>query len=102
MDVTPEALIAWSLEEETQGDLIGNLGKMVLGSGRKGKQNRQETKREPSFHSDSKPMNFPRPAPQPQKGKGRGFYEAQRGKSASAPNLSDTQPKINRFGGFGE
>jgi len=83
--------------------LIGNLGKMVLGSGRRGnKQSRQEPKREPSFRAESKPMNFTRPAPQPQKGKGRQFYEAQRGKSASAPNLSDTQPKINRFGGFGE
>ena len=94
MDVTPEALISWSLEDVTQGDLLGNLGKMVLGSGKR--------------HSKSKQVfqqNTPRPAPQkhqpnmsdlfspsdtPKKGIGRHVLEAQRqGKPHDKPNRFD-------------
>jgi hypothetical protein len=102
MDAVPEPLIAWGLYESKTGDLIGNLVKSIISAPEKMAQENksQQTNRQPSFQSESK--SYSRPVPQPQKGQGRGFYEAQRGRSASAPNLSDTNPKINRFNGFGE
>jgi hypothetical protein len=78
MDVTPEALIAWSLEDETQGDLLGNLGKMVLGGERRIKHGKMD-KREPSFRFEQPQV---RPASDfkfgqnpAKKGKVRSFYE---------------------------
>jgi len=100
VDGVPEPLIAWALGESLSGDFVGNVWntlKGLVGTVLDGNSEPLQ-KREPSFHSESQPVL----QNQSHKGKGRGFYEAQRGKSASAPNLSDTNPKINRFNGFGE
>lgn len=90
MDVTPEALIAWSLDEYTKGDMVGNIGKFFMGVGRKRKnpqnQNRpnpprgeQRPNREPSFESRSdRPVPMPPFHPAPKKGQGRAFLESQR------------------------
>lgn len=84
MDVTPEALIAWALEEETQGDLLGNIGKWIKGTGRyrsgnQGKQKHQYTYTpEQTHHPDThriKPVQQ-----QPKKGQGRAHWEEQRNK----------------------
>jgi hypothetical protein len=88
MDVTPEALIAWALEEETQGDLLGNVGKWFTGrSGgrrRRPNQSKQYTLVSEQKHQDTQPK-MPSFAPQGKHTQGQGskrreFLE-QRGKS---------------------
>lgn len=91
MDVTPEAIIAWALEEETQGDMLGNIGKWITGGGRrrfvKGKQF-QQTSKQPLYT----PTQDTQPKMQaPQRGKGREHWEREQKKE-----------KPNRFAGFGE
>lgn len=96
MDVTPEALISWSLEDVTNGDLIGNMGKLVLGNG---KRSKKMEKREPAFRSE---QNQPKPAfpvqNQPKRGQGRGFQESHR---VERGNYKSSD-KPNPFGKFGE
>lgn len=78
MDVTPEAIIAWALEEETQGDMLGNIGKWVTGGGRRrfGRNKQQTSNRYAStsddVHRDTQPFH-----PQGKKGQGRAALEAQ-------------------------
>jgi hypothetical protein len=88
MDVTPEALIAWALEEETQGDLLGNIGKWFTGrnGGRRKRpnQSKQYTFTPEQKHQDTQPR-IPSFAPQGKHTQGQGskrreFLE-QRGKS---------------------
>lgn len=90
MDVTPEALIAWSLDEFTKGDMVGNIGKMFMGVGRKSKKSSQnnrpqEQKREPSFEMKQNRPQFPVQS----KGGGkdrRMFLEGQRNHHDEKPN----------------
>ena len=97
MDVAPEAFIAWSLEDVTRGDLLGNLGKFVTGVG---KRSKRSEKRESAYRSDTEHLPEPKPFQryntekygQAKKGQGRHILEAQRNKSE----------KPNRFNGFGE
>jgi hypothetical protein len=90
MDVTPEALIAWALEEETQGDLIGNIGKWFTGrSGgrrRRHNQSKQYTFVQEQKIQDTQPK-MPTYAPQGTHTKGQGMkrreFLEQRGKKES-------------------
>ena len=47
MDIAPEAFIAWALDDSLQGDMIGNIMKIVTGTGnrRKGSKPNHETAR---------------------------------------------------------
>ncbi len=97
MDVTPEAFIAWSLDDSMRGDMLGNIGKFVTGAG---KRSKRTEKRESAYRSDTEPLHEPKPFQryntekygQAKKGQGRHILEAQRNKSE----------KPNRFNGFGE
>jgi hypothetical protein len=93
MDVTPEAMIAWALEDVTQGDMVGNIGKMFMGVGRRSgrrnqNQNRPQTKQytftPEQKHTDTQPrMPAAHMVGQAKKGKGREFYQKQGNKSAN-------------------
>jgi hypothetical protein len=86
-DVVPEALIAWAWDDDTNGDLIGNVfkGFSSLRRGSKRKSNKLEQKREPVFRIETdKPLTYP-PVQWPKKGKGRGYYEQQK-KEREVPN----------------
>ncbi len=106
MDVTPEAFIAWSLDDSLRGDMLGNIGKFFTGAGgrRKPKGQRtfpQETRQEKPqrvesniFEPKTEPRRISTQHPnQPRKGQGRSFLEQQRSGKVEKPN---------RFGGFGE
>jgi len=91
MDVLPEAFIAWALGEHLQGDLLGNLGKLIMGTPSNGKEQNNETRR--SFASDAythMPDTQPRMKPihDNHKGKGserRAFLEKEKSKNET-PN----------------
>lgn len=101
MDVTPEAIIAWALEEETQGDMLGNIGKWVTGGGRRkfGKNKQPQQKHQYTFtpEQDTQPrMKTPQQQNQ-RKGKGRAYWEDE-----SERQQGQSREKPARFGMFEE
>lgn len=88
MDVVPEALIAWSLDESLSGDLLGNLGKWITGDDSRPSRVQMPPKDAPG--NKSKPdFSF---KPSSNKPKNRQDFQKMYRSIADKPN-GDTQPK---------
>lgn len=104
MDVTPEALIAWALEEETQGDLLGNIGKWFTGRTGGRRRNKQTVRQPYTFTPEQKNRDTqPRIEKvfnqhQPKKGQGRQYWEGQKLSEMKAKDKDAPNP----FAKFGE
>lgn len=102
MDILPESLIAWGLDEHLQGDFLGNAGKMVTGffnpngsGGSKQKQYSAATPRDTQPRITVPVQHKPHQHQQGKKGQGRSFLEEQRIRQQQ----QQSKPK---FAGFGE
>lgn len=99
MDILPESLIAWGLDEHLQGDFLGNLTKLLLGD--RGSGHPKHSQASKSYASNAPVDTQPRMHPmqnQPKQGQGRSFMEQKfRGNREQKGN-----DKADRFSGFGE
>lgn len=59
MDIAPEAFIAWSLDDSMRGDMLGNIGKFVVGSGKRTKSVKRQQIRQYNEDSEQRPRFSP-------------------------------------------
>jgi hypothetical protein len=101
-------LIAWSLDESLRGDMLGNLGKWIMGTSTRTNVTRPTQKHErPMFHNTSMPddnppgsdktFKFNTPSKKQKGGGHKRLNELQRKFHSVDPD--ETQPKI-RTGRF--